>query len=541
MASANALSSLLAYSDDDEPEGETLPESCSLDAPAAALVDGIPAGAKPVSFQLAPRVKKDLSTELDAFLAELESGGLIAPEASAGGRGAESSPHCAAFLARPDPASLSQARAHLAAVRASEIARAGDSRAGVEATTLSALFELFWSQQEAACAAGEASNAVSWPSVSRVLLQALDALESQAGPREAACVRKKRRFFSEEPPAAEASEAAAAVEIGASSEPEASQNAAADGAEVADLGVHRGANSPQAAESSRDPAWESEPDSSGAALPPEVGAFVPALPPDVGAFVPALPQEELSVQQDGSWQPPDRESVQQADFAETQPLTQPSTQPQAPARKPKSRPLKRGAAALIQKWQAASEAAEREELLAEPSWAERGGAGTWAELRRARQAQEAASERNANLTPLGEDWRIKQQGTAAGGGDGGRPPRSEEALPDGWQAITDPRTNCVYYAHAASAGRDDSVQVAIEPSVAWDDEIDQLRAGVSRLKQENVMEAARLTLRQAMKRLDRAYKQSKSNHMIYLFVFALAMFFAVFFWSKVYRFFKWIL
>lgn len=59
--------------------------------------------------------------------------------------------------------------------------------------------------------------------------------------------------------------------------------------------------------------------------------------------------------------------------------------------------------------------------------------------------------------------------------------------------------------------------------------------------QENVMEAARLTLRQAMKRLDRAYKQSKSNHMIYLFVFALAMFFAVFFWSKVYRFFKWIL
>lgn len=57
---------------------------------------------------------------------------------------------------------------------------------------------------------------------------------------------------------------------------------------------------------------------------------------------------------------------------------------------------------------------------------------------------------------------------------------------------------------------------------------------------ETAMEQARLSLRKTMKRLGRAYRQSRSNHMLYLVMFALAMFFAVYFWSKLSRFFKWL-
>ena len=57
---------------------------------------------------------------------------------------------------------------------------------------------------------------------------------------------------------------------------------------------------------------------------------------------------------------------------------------------------------------------------------------------------------------------------------------------------------------------------------------------------EAAMDAARASLRQTMRRLGLAYQQSRSNHMLYLFLFAIALFFAVYFWSKVYRFLKWI-
>jgi hypothetical protein len=57
---------------------------------------------------------------------------------------------------------------------------------------------------------------------------------------------------------------------------------------------------------------------------------------------------------------------------------------------------------------------------------------------------------------------------------------------------------------------------------------------------ETAVEQARLSLRKTMKRLGRAYRQSKSNHMLYLVLFALAMFFAVYSWSKLSRLLKWI-
>ena len=58
---------------------------------------------------------------------------------------------------------------------------------------------------------------------------------------------------------------------------------------------------------------------------------------------------------------------------------------------------------------------------------------------------------------------------------------------------------------------------------------------------EGAMEQARASLKKTMKRLGRAYTQSKSNHMLYLVLFALALFFALFFWAKLHRVLRWIL
>ncbi len=58
--------------------------------------------------------------------------------------------------------------------------------------------------------------------------------------------------------------------------------------------------------------------------------------------------------------------------------------------------------------------------------------------------------------------------------------------------------------------------------------------------QEDAMEKARATLKKTMKRMDRAYRDSKSNHMLYLFVFALAAFFIIYAWHRVYRLLKWL-
>lgn len=54
--------------------------------------------------------------------------------------------------------------------------------------------------------------------------------------------------------------------------------------------------------------------------------------------------------------------------------------------------------------------------------------------------------------------------------------------------------------------------------------------------QEEVMENTKLAMKRGMKRLNRAFKQSKSNHFLYLALFAFGMFFVVLFWTKAARF-----
>lgn len=54
------------------------------------------------------------------------------------------------------------------------------------------------------------------------------------------------------------------------------------------------------------------------------------------------------------------------------------------------------------------------------------------------------------------------------------------------------------------------------------------------------MEQARASLGQAMRKLRRAYRQSKSNHMLWVTLFALALFFAVYAWNRTYKLLSWI-
>lgn len=54
------------------------------------------------------------------------------------------------------------------------------------------------------------------------------------------------------------------------------------------------------------------------------------------------------------------------------------------------------------------------------------------------------------------------------------------------------------------------------------------------------METARLTLKKTIKRLDRVARKTKSNHVIYVFLFGLALFMMLYAWSKVHRFLKWL-
>jgi hypothetical protein len=107
---------------------------------------------------------------------------------------------------------------------------------------------------------------------------------------------------------------------------------------------------------------------------------------------------------------------------------------------------------------------------------------------------------------------------------------------------------------------DDQLQISIESgTLDIDSEIDQLRSSVGRLKQvseaiqeenrltgqvmdslEGAMDQARASLKKTMRRLGRAYEQSRSNHMLYLILFALALFFGLYFWNRLHRLLKWI-
>lgn len=90
-----------------------------------------------------------------------------------------------------------------------------------------------------------------------------------------------------------------------------------------------------------------------------------------------------------------------------------------------------------------------------------------------------------------------------------------------------------------------------------DSEVEGLRGQVGRLKQvaraigeENVLQAqaassleealeqASLAMKKGMRRVNRALQQSKSNHFLYLALFCLAVFFALYLWARVYRFIK---
>ena len=92
-----------------------------------------------------------------------------------------------------------------------------------------------------------------------------------------------------------------------------------------------------------------------------------------------------------------------------------------------------------------------------------------------------------------------------------------------------------------------------------DDEISDLSNSVGRLKQvssaiheesnltqqvldslQSAMETASLTLRQTVKKLDRVAKKTKSNHVLYVFLFGIVLFFVFYCWTKVYKFLKWL-
>lgn len=98
-------------------------------------------------------------------------------------------------------------------------------------------------------------------------------------------------------------------------------------------------------------------------------------------------------------------------------------------------------------------------------------------------------------------------------------------------------------------------QVAIDVGkFDFDSQVDDLRGHVKKLKDlgiaigeeskqtgelinslEGTMERAKLTMRRAMGRLNVAYRRAQSNHMLFLLLFAIAMFTALYVLGKVYR------
>ena len=53
------------------------------------------------------------------------------------------------------------------------------------------------------------------------------------------------------------------------------------------------------------------------------------------------------------------------------------------------------------------------------------------------------------------------------------------------------------------------------------------------------MESARHALSRTIRRLDRARRDGRSNHVLHLALFALALFFLVYFWARVSRLLAW--
>ena len=59
--------------------------------------------------------------------------------------------------------------------------------------------------------------------------------------------------------------------------------------------------------------------------------------------------------------------------------------------------------------------------------------------------------------------------------------------------------------------------------------------------QEEAMGRAKVGLRKTVRRLNRTYEQSKSNHILYLLLFAVGVFAILYAWVKFYRLIRWII
>lgn len=109
-------------------------------------------------------------------------------------------------------------------------------------------------------------------------------------------------------------------------------------------------------------------------------------------------------------------------------------------------------------------------------------------------------------------------------------------------------------------GPSDQVQISVDPGNQFDldTEIDGLRGQLSRLKQvssaiheeqtlqnsiaaslEETLEKAKLGLGRTMRRLNRTYQHSNSNHLLYLLLFVVGVFFIMYWWMKFYKLVTW--
>ncbi|GAX75721.1 hypothetical protein CEUSTIGMA_g3164.t1 [Chlamydomonas eustigma] len=100
----------------------------------------------------------------------------------------------------------------------------------------------------------------------------------------------------------------------------------------------------------------------------------------------------------------------------------------------------------------------------------------------------------------------------------------------------------------------DQVHIHIDKGFDFDSEVDILRSHVGRIKKlsqaideetkvqgslinslEESMERARMSLKRTMVRLNIAYKQAQSNHMLLLVLFAVVLFISIYVISKIYK------
>eukprot|EP00798_Chlamydomonas_sp_ICE-L_P022871 gene22871-30044_t len=106
----------------------------------------------------------------------------------------------------------------------------------------------------------------------------------------------------------------------------------------------------------------------------------------------------------------------------------------------------------------------------------------------------------------------------------------------------------------ARAQPPDQVQINME-KFDYDSEVQSLRTHVGRIKEmslaiederkqqgelinsmEDVMERAKMGLKRTMQRLNVAYTQAQSNHLLFLVLFAMVLLFGIYVLAKVYHF-----